>query len=164
MPLQRVVRSRVLTPGQTRRFEALRSAARLLDSAIRVPGTKRSIGLDPIMGLVPVFGDLISPLFAAAVIWQARDLGIPRVVQLRMVLNVAIDAIVGAVPLLGDLFDFAWKANTRNLTLLEQHASDDRRPTSGDWLFVALMFGLLLAVGVAPFVFVGWLVNVVTGP
>ena len=71
---------------------------------------------------MPGLGDLVSPLFTIGILWQARDLGIPRVVQLRMIFNVAIDSLVGAVPVLGDLFDFAWKSNNMNLALLERHA------------------------------------------
>ena len=84
-----------------------------------MPGTSFRFGLDPILGLVPGLGDLVSPLFTVGLIWQARDLGIPRVVLLRMIFNVAIDTLVGLVPLLGDLFDFAWKSNNMNLALLE---------------------------------------------
>src|SRR5678815_1721368 len=122
----RVTRLRPLTPGQQQRLIALRHMARLLDSAFEVPGTTYRVGLDPILGLVPGIGDLVSPLFTIGVLWQAHDLGIPRVVQLRMLGNVAIDAVVGAVPFLGDLFDFAWKSNEMNMVLLEEHAAEER--------------------------------------
>src|SRR3954463_5896526 len=97
-----VVRMRQLTPGQAARLEAIRRASHFLDSAGRVPGTSIRFGLDPILGLIPGIGDLISPLFAMAVLWQSRDLALPRVVQLRMLLNVLIDAMVGIVPVVGD--------------------------------------------------------------
>lgn len=151
----RVTRSRALTPAQVQRIAALRKLSQLLDSAFGVPGTSYRIGLDPVLGLVPGLGDLVSPLFAIAVLWQARDVGVPRVVQLRMVFNVAIDALVGAVPLVGDLFDAGWKANDRNMRLLERHAYEERRPAPGDWLFVALMILLVLVVAAVPLVIVG---------
>ena len=135
--------------------------AQLLDSAFVVPGTSYRIGLDPILGLVPGLGDLVSPLFAIGILWQARDLAIPRVVQLRMIVNVAIDALLGAVPLVGDLFDFAWKANTMNLALLERHAQEERTASSGDWLFVVAMVLMLLGIAALPFVIAGWLVAAV---
>src|SRR3954470_12334306 len=100
----RITRLRELSPGQQRSIEALRRFAELLDSAFVVPGTSYRVGLDPIVGLIPGIGDLVSPFFAIALLWQARQLGIPRIVQLRMIFNVAIDALVGAVPLFGDLF------------------------------------------------------------
>src|SRR5919106_417335 len=135
-PKPRVTRMRQLTPGQSQRLDALRKVAQLLDSAFLVPGTSFRIGLDPIVGLIPGFGDLISPLFTVGILWQARDLGIPKIVQLRMIFNVAIDTVFGLVPVLGDLFDFAWKANDMNMTLLERHAHEEHRPTPGDWLFI----------------------------
>src|SRR5436190_14294705 len=110
MARPRVTRIRQLTPWQTQRLAALRRISTLLDSAFVVPGTSYRIGLDPILGLIPGIGDLVSPLFTIGILWHSHDLGLPRVVQLRMIFNVAIDTLVGAVPLIGDLFDFAWKA------------------------------------------------------
>ena len=143
---------RALTQGQERRLQALRHVSSLLDSAFEVPGTPYRFGLDPIIGLVPGFGDLISPLFTIAILWQSRDLHLPRVVRLRMLGNVAIDTLVGIVPLAGDLFDFAWKANDMNMALLEHHAYEERRPSPGDWLFVIGIVLALLLVAAIPFV------------
>lgn len=148
----------MLTPGQLQRVAALRKVADLLDSALVVPGTSYRVGLDPILGLIPVLGDLVSPLFTLAILWQARDLRLPRVVQFRMIVNVAIDAVVGAVPFIGDLVDFAWKANLRNLALLERHALGARRASSGDWIFVSLLMLLVVAIALVPFAMAGWLV------
>jgi len=157
-----VIRIRQLTPGQVQRLGALRKLAQLLDSAFVVPGTSMRIGLDPILGLVPGIGDLISPLFTVGILWQARDLAIPRVIQLRMIFNVAIDTVVGLVPVLGDLFDFAWKANDMNMMLLERHAHEEHKAAAGDWLFVAAMILLLVLIAAAPFVILGWLIGVVS--
>jgi hypothetical protein len=159
--VERSSRPRALTEGQERRLKALRHISRLLDSAFVIPGTEFRVGLDPILGLVPGLGDLTSPLFAIALLWHSRDLGIPRVVQLRMTFNVAIDALVGMLPLAGDIFDFAWKANNRNLELLERYAYEHRRPSAGDWLFVIGLFVLLLVIAAVPFLLAGWLISVV---
>lgn len=97
-----------------------RALARLLDSAARVPGTGIRFGLDPLLGLVPGLGDVAGAVLSAYVVLLGARLGAPRAVVARMVGNVAVDAVVGAVPLLGDAFDVAWKANTRNLALLER--------------------------------------------
>jgi Domain of unknown function (DUF4112) len=153
----RVTRIRQLTPGQLQRLDTLRKVAQLLDSAFVLPGTSMRIGLDPILGLVPGLGDLISPIFTVGILWQARELGIPKVVQLRMIFNVAIDTVVGLVPVLGDLFDFAWKANDMNMALLEHHAHEEHAAAPGDWLFVAVMILLLAVIAVVPFVVLGWL-------
>jgi hypothetical protein len=151
----RVTRLRQLTPGQQRSLDALRGFAQLLDSAFVVPGTSYRVGFDPIIGLIPGIGDLLSPLFAIAVLWQAKQLGVPRVVQLRMIVNVAIDALVGAVPIAGDLFDFAWKANTMNMALIERYAFEERRASVGDWLFVTAMIALVVVIAALPFVIIG---------
>jgi hypothetical protein len=163
MARPRVVRLRQNSPAQLQRLDALRAVSQLLDSAFVLPGTNYRIGLDPIMGLVPVVGDLISPLFTAGIIWQARDLGVPRVVQLRMILNVAIDALAGMFPVVGDLFDFAWKANVMNMALLEAHAVEERPATPGDWAFVAAMIALLLVIATIPFLVAGVVVSAIAG-
>lgn len=153
-----VTRLRQLTPRQVQGLDALRKVAQLLDSAFVVPGTSYRVGLDPILGLVPGLGDLVSPLFTIGILWQARELAIPRVVLLRMILNVAIDSLLGAVPVVGDLFDFAWKANNKNVALVERHAQEERTASAGDWVFVGLTVATLLLMAVIPFLIVGWLV------
>ena len=148
--MPRVTRIRQLSPGQSQRLEALRRISQLLDSAYPVPGTSYRIGLDPILGLVPGLGDLVSPLFTIGILWEARELALPRVVQLRMLFNVAIDALTGVVPIVGDLFDFAWKSNDMNMALLERHGREEHPPSRGDWAFVTLMIGLLVMIAIAP--------------
>jgi hypothetical protein len=154
---------RALTPSQEQRLELLRKVARLLDSALPVPGTSFRFGLDPILGLVPGIGDLVSPLFTLGILWQARDLGVPRVIQLRMIFNVAIDTLTGFVPLIGDLFDFAWKANNKNLALLERHAYEEHKPSTADWAFVALCVALIVVIAAVPVLLLGWAINLVAG-
>lgn len=153
------IRMRRLTAGQEQRLALLRRISGLLDSAFTVPGTSIRVGLDPILGLVPGLGDLASPIFTAAILWQARELGVPRVVQFRMIGNVAIDALFGLVPLLGDLFDVAWRANDRNMLLLDRHAREEHAPSPGDWLFVTVMFVALAAIAVVPLLLIGWVLS-----
>lgn len=150
---------RSLTRGQEHRLAALRRISELLDSAFVVPGTNYRIGLDPIIGLIPMIGDLASPIFTIGLIWQAYDLGIPKVVQLRMIVNAGIDALVGAVPFFGDLFDFGWKANEWNLALLERHAYEERHAAVGDWMFVVAMIALMVAIAALPFILAAWLIS-----
>ena len=156
-----MTRLRQLTSRQIQGLEALRKVAHLLDSAFVVPGTSYRVGLDPILGLVPGLGDLVSPIFTIGILWQARELGLPRIVQLRMIFNVAIDSVLGVVPLVGDLFDFAWKSNTMNLALLELHAQEERTASAGDWMFVGLLVALVVLVAVIPFAILGWLLATV---
>lgn len=98
----------------------LQSISKLLDAAYRIPGTNFRIGVDPIIGLIPVVGDLFTIGMSAYTLTMAHKLGAPRWLLLRMLLNVAIDALIGAIPIIGDLFDFAFKAHMRNLKLLER--------------------------------------------
>jgi uncharacterized protein DUF4112 len=100
---------------------ALRQLARLLDAAVRVPGTNIRFGLDAVLGLIPGAGDIAGGILSTFIIVQAAKLGAPRSVLARMVTNVAVDSIVGVVPILGDLFDVGWKSNLRNIALLERY-------------------------------------------
>ena len=149
-----------MTPDLDRRMHALRSLQRLLDSVFRVPGTSIRFGWDPLIGLVPWVGDLLTAVFSCAIILQAHHLRVPRVVQLRMVMNIAIDVIAGAIPFLGDVADVFWKSNEKNFALLERHAAEARPPTRGDWLFVAGLIAAVVAIAAVPLVVLYWLVHV----
>src|SRR5215210_4895404 len=111
-----------------RALVALRKYAVLLDSAFQVPGTKMRFGLDPIVGLIPWAGDVITGFLSMMIVIHAVRLQVPKIVIARMMLNIGLDVVVGAVPLLGDLFDAGFKANLRNLALLERHALTAARP------------------------------------
>jgi len=112
-------------PTMTRRERAAlqrcRRAATLLDDAVRVPGTSFRIGADPVVGLLPVAGDAVTALPGLYVLAEAYRLGAPRTTLLRMAANVGLDLTVGSVPVVGTLFDAVWKANSRNVDLLESH-------------------------------------------
>ena len=140
-------------------LEALRRWAVLLDSYFRVPGTRIRFGLDAIIGLIPGVGDISTPTFAALILLQAVRMRLPVVVQARMVLNAAIDMLVGLVPVLGDLVDIGWKANLRNLALLERHARPGVPPSRSDYAFVVVCLVLLAIVAVAPIVLLVWLLS-----
>jgi hypothetical protein len=133
-------------------LERLRALTRLLDDAIPIPGTKYRFGLDAIIGLVPGLGDAIGAIFSVFIVYHAARLGAPKTTLLRMMSNIGVDTIVGEIPLLGDLFDFGWKANRKNLILLEQHLNEPttaRRASRRVLLLVAVGLGLILAVVVA---------------
>ncbi|MDZ8139380.1 MAG: DUF4112 domain-containing protein [Nostoc sp. DedQUE04] len=99
----------------------IRKLSRLMDTSIRIPLTGFRIGIDPIIGLVPGAGDLISTAFSAYIIFLATQFGIPRQDLAKMIFNVGLETVVGTVPLVGDLFDAFYKSNIRNLAILEQH-------------------------------------------
>ncbi|NEU12980.1 DUF4112 domain-containing protein [Methylobacterium sp. BTF04] len=120
------------TAGATTRFRPkaddreatllrLEAFAHLMDTAFVIPGINRRVGLDALIGLVPVIGDVAGMLLSSYVIYEARRLGVPRWLIARMALNVAFDGVIGSVPLAGDIFDAAFKANRRNVRLLRRH-------------------------------------------
>jgi hypothetical protein len=142
-----------------RNLETLRRWSLLLDDAFRIPGTNLRFGLDPILGLVPGIGDLATPVFSVLILVHGARLRVPKIVLARMVLNALIDFIVGAVPVLGDLFDFGWKSNAWNLTLLERHARPGSRATRGDWIFVIACVTVVFLAALIPFVALVWLLR-----
>lgn len=136
---------------QRRRLDAIRRWATLLDAAVGIPGTRLRVGLDALVGLIPGVGDAFSGVFSALLIMQAAKLGLPKVVLLRMAANSLIDLVVGAIPILGDLFDLGWKANLRNVALLERAAIHGRHAASaGDYVFAAGLVTALLLLLVLP--------------
>lgn len=123
----------------------LTSLAWLLDNSIPVPGTRFRIGLDAIIGLLPGLGDVVGVLLSSYIVREAARLGAPPSVLTRMAFNVAVEGLVGIVPFVGDVFDAAWKANQRNLALLDGHFDDPRRSVKSSRLFVAGLTAALLA-------------------
>ncbi|MCI0488129.1 MAG: DUF4112 domain-containing protein [Blastocatellia bacterium] len=120
----------------------LERLAFILDQAIRIPGTNIRFGLDPIISmLAPVVGDSITTLLSVYIVIASIRYGLPKGVIARMVFNVAVDYLIGTVPAVGDLFDFAWKANSRNMKLLERHASGDGQSKWSDWAWLFLLLG-----------------------
>ena len=120
--------------------------AHALDDLVAVPGTKSRIGLDPIIGLVPFLGDIVTSLVAMWIVVEAARFKLPGIVLARMVINASVDFLIGLIPFIGDLFDLVYKANTKNLELFHKHAVDPGANTSGSTAFV---FGIVLVfVGV----------------
>ncbi len=110
-----------------RRIEAMEG---LLERAFVLPGINRRIGLDAIVGLVPVAGDIIAAAMGAWIVWEARNLGMSKFHLLRMAANVGIDTALGAIPIVGDLFDIAFRSNTRNLRIVRRWM-DKHHPATG---------------------------------
>src|SRR5687768_1137442 len=128
------------------RLERLRRLGYLLDNSIPIPGTRFRIGLDAIVGLVPGVGDLVGGGFSLYIILQAARMGAPASLLARMGWNLLVEVVVGAVPFLGDLFDAGFKANMRNLALLDQHAQSPVRSRRASRKFVAVLVILLALV------------------
>lgn len=148
-----------------RELERLRAIARLFDQAFAIPGTRMRFGIDALFGLVPGMGDVVGALVAVYAMHVGRTLRVPAAIQLHMLGNIALDALLGTVPVFGDIFDFVFKAQTRNLALLDQWLASPaptvRRSRRGALLIplaVLAVFIALTVLGVwAMYVFFTWL-------
>ena len=130
-------------PRPLKQMDAL---ARLMDSQFRLPGTNFRFGLDGILGLIPGAGDLSTFAVSGYMIWVMAHNGASGYVMARMILNVLLDALIGSIPVLGDLFDFAFRANTRNMQLMRQHYREGRYRGSAWKVIVPVLIALLLVI------------------
>jgi hypothetical protein len=148
-----VTRLRRTERDRSRELAEVEAIAWLLDNSIPVPGTGRRFGVDAIIGLVPVVGDVVSAGMGLFVVWRASRMGLPRIVVTRMLVVSALDFVIGSIPIAGDAFDLWFKANTRNLALLRRHLERPETSTRDDWMVVTG----LLAVVMAIVAIIGWL-------
>lgn len=140
--------------AEQQELASLARLSRILDAAIRVPGTDIRVGLDPILGLVPGLGDWAGALGSGYILLRAASLGAARPTLLRMAANIGVDFMAGSVPVLGDIFDLGWRANERNMVLLRAHLDAPERRRRADRGFVMLLVVglgalLLLTVGLS---------------
>ncbi|MBW4519844.1 MAG: DUF4112 domain-containing protein [Scytolyngbya sp. HA4215-MV1] len=150
----------------------LRALTYLLDNSIPIPGTRLRFGIDPILGLLPGAGDVLSNVLAVYIVFEATRLGIPRESLLRMVGNLLLDTAVGSVPALGDMFDFGFKANLRNYKLIESHLNlppaeklPPARKVDKGFIILLLVGFLILTIAIAALsvTVVYWLVRAIRG-
>ena len=127
--------------------EQLNQLAGLLDDLFEIPGTGIRFGLDPIIGLIPGLGDLITGVASLLLLYAGWQRGLPRVTLWRMMANIAIDTALGSIPIAGDVFDVAWKSNRKNYKLLTRSSRVPEASQSWrDWLFLTAMVLLLLVI------------------
>ena len=137
------------------RARRVRALAQLLDNSIPIPGTSWRFGFDAIVGLIPVVGDLIGGALSGYIILEAARAEVPTLTLARMLVNVGVDTLVGSVPALGDLFDAAWKANIKNVALLERHLAvssapaEEKRSMLGATVLALIVLVLIIAAGLA---------------
>lgn len=136
--------------GEDLRMRRLRALAKVMDSSIRVPGTNFRFGLDAVVGLVPGLGDVFGALVSGYIVFESARFGASGPTLIRMLGNIGVEALLGAVPALGDLFDAAFRANNRNVRLLEDHVVEPTHVSRRSAL-------TLTAVGAGIFVVVGGL-------
>lgn len=98
--------------------------SKLLDSSVKIPGTNFSVGLDPILGILPGAGDAVAMGISLYIVFEAFRADVPRGVLARMLLNIGVDAVIGSIPVLGTIFDAFWKANVWNAKMFEEHVEE----------------------------------------
>ncbi len=130
------------------KLERLRYLSNLWDNALRIPGTNLRVGLESLIGILPFGGDVIGLLLSCYILFHAIQFKLPKTILLRMVSNIVIDAVVGLVPILGDLFDTTWKANTRNVNLLENHLQQPTVSHSANRRFIFLLWLGVISIAI----------------
>ncbi|MVN92065.1 DUF4112 domain-containing protein [Mucilaginibacter sp. HME9299] len=138
----------------TGRLKWVERISHLLDDQFRVPGTKFRFGLDPIINLLPIAGDAAGFVLSAALVLTMAKHGVSRKVLILMVLNVLIDGLIGVIPFVGQVFDFYYKANTRNIKLLKEHYEEGKHQGSGTGILITIAVVLLIAF--AAFVYLSY--------
>ncbi|MGL5080853.1 MAG: DUF4112 domain-containing protein [Microcoleaceae cyanobacterium] len=146
MPSPRSISS--ITPAaRAATVKQLRQLSNLLDNLIRVPGTSHGVGIDPIIGLIPGGGDMIGGALSTYIVFKAFQLDVPKETLVRMASNIVTETLVGTVPVFGDMFDVAWKANVRNVEMLEAHVDSPQAGQKADRGFIFLLVsGLVLLI------------------
>jgi hypothetical protein len=165
-PTDRVLEGEVLPPeseAERELRERLNFLAWLLDSSIPIPGTRLTVGLDALIGLFPFIGDLLGVVASSYILAQANRMGVGRAILARMAFNVAIEGVVGIVPIAGDVFDAAWKANQKNVRLLDAWAERPHATRRASRLFLALLtlalIGFFVACGALTYLLLRWLLG-----
>ncbi|MDR4493223.1 MAG: DUF4112 domain-containing protein [Nitrospirales bacterium] len=151
-------------PGSSLAHQEIRQLAhwlaQFLDATWIIPGTTIKIGLDPLLGLIPGFGDILSNAVGSLLLFLATKAGVPRIVIARMALNVCINMAMGVIPGIGVVFSIWFKSNLRNAQLLDRHCrSDGRAVALADWTYVGAVLGLMLALMVGILGGVVWAVS-----
>ena len=152
------------TPLALRRLDTL---SRILDTALPIPGTKRRIGLDGLLGLIPGVGDALGAACSSYIIYEAARLGASKRTLFQMLGNVVIEMIVGIIPIVGDVFDIVWQANVRNMSLLraqtEEVYSNKRSPEQIAYVFGIIALFVLIGLGLLSVVLLRAVYQLVTG-
>lgn len=141
--------------------DKLNKLARLLDSTFRIPGTQFRFGLDGLIGMIPGIGDAAGAVISSHILTQAAQMGAPKSLLIKMAFNIGLDAILGLVPVVGDIFDFVWKANLKNVQLLNDYLEQPKKTVTHSRLFVGVLgffvFGTIILIGALSFLLMRWL-------
>ena len=124
----------------------LKLLSKRLDEIITIPGTKYKIGSDPIIGFIPVIGDLIGSVLSAYIVYSGSKMGLPSNIVAKMGLNVLLDFVIGTIPIIGDFFDMGWKANKKNIKLIEINVNQSNDYLLTNNLIAATLIVIILAI------------------
>ena len=126
--------------------EGLENLSHYLDGLFRIPGTGWRFGLDSVIGLIPNVGDTLTSFASFYILFAGVRYGVPKITLLRMAFNIGLDYVVGTIPFIGDAFDFFWKSNKRNMDLIRERGTGKNKGTTGDYVFVFAIIGILIAI------------------
>ena len=124
----------------------LKRLSERLDNTFTIPGTKYKIGIEALIGAVPIIGDLIGGILASYIMYSGMKMGAPPQIIARMAVNIAIDFAIGSIPIIGDLFDLVWKANKKNVELIEDATLDDKEEQKLNYLIITALILVLLGI------------------
>ena len=124
----------------------LKRLSERLDNTFTIPGTKYKIGIEALIGAVPIIGDLIGGILASYIMYSGMKMGAPPQIIARMAVNIAIDFTIGSIPIIGDLFDLVWKANKKNVELIEDATLDDKEEQKLNYLIITALILVLLGI------------------
>ncbi|WP_170827280.1 DUF4112 domain-containing protein [Arcticibacter eurypsychrophilus] len=136
--------------------------SKLLDDQFRIPGTQFRFGLDPIINLIPFAGDISGYILSSILVLTMVKSGVSRKVIVLMILNISIDAIIGAIPFIGQIFDFYYKANSRNIKLLREHYQEGKHEGRGTEVIIGIVVFLILILVLFIYLTIlltGWVIN-----
>jgi hypothetical protein len=131
----------------------IENLARMMDSKFTIPGTKFKFGLDPIIGLIPVIGDITTLVISGFLVMSMAKYGVSRKVVILMTLNVLIDTTLGGIPVIGNIFDFFYKSNQKNIRLLKEHYGEGKHHGSGNGIIIGIILFILLLTAIMIFAF-----------
>ena len=149
MPKVEVLKARPIPDNDAPAIQWVEQLSKLMDSRFVIPGTKIRFGIDPILSLLPVFGDLVTFIVSGMLIYTMRNHGASRNVAIKMILNATLDAAIGAIPIVGTIFDVFYKANDRNVKLLKEHYFEGKHQGSGNGLLILIAIVAIVLVAAA---------------
>ena len=132
----------------------LKLLSKRLDDSIKIPGTNQKFGIDAIVGIIPILGDFIGVIFSVYIMYSGIKMGVSSKIVKKMAANIAIEFIIGSMPIIGDIFDALWKANKRNVELIEEATIENQENYRLNYLIMASLIVLILSLIL---VILGWL-------